>query len=364
MKIAIQGVGAVGGFGCGVAALQAALSSGAETVSFGPAPFQADRAGWPVYRSDTTPLGRLIPPRKLRRMDHFTKMGLLGARLALEDAGMTLENRDRLGIVVATGYGAARTTFGYQDSILDAGDIGASPTLFSHSVHNAAAANISILLGIRGPSLTVSQFEVSVASALLTARAWLAERRVDAVLFGGIDEYCDVLGYCLGRCIEKDGFPPKIQPFQFGLQSAIAGEGAAFFLLTGEGREGNRYGRIREIRVGRPSASPCLKPEREVVVLGADGDPACGAGYIEMLPPSVDAAAYAPLYGSFPSNQAFDLAAAAVMRNEETIYPVPGDGVEDSGIHAVETPTPLMDRDIRLIKCSRNGWVGDITCSM
>jgi 3-oxoacyl-[acyl-carrier-protein] synthase II len=361
MKTAIQGIGVVGAFGCGISDLQGALSSGNQPVTFGPAPFLPDRQEWPSYEAETSQLSRLIAPRKLRRMDRYTKMGLLGALLALEDAG-TEPDRNRLGIIVATGHGAARTTFKYQDSIIDDGDVGSSPTLFSHSVHNSAAANISILLGIRGPSLTVSQFELSVASALLTATLWLVEDRVDAVLFGGIDEYCDVMGYCLAKRYGDNAFARNIRPLDLDHQSAIAGEGAAFFLLSKEDPNNDRYGHIRQVRTGAIPANPVTEAPEEVIILGADGEKACAGGYRNLLPAAAPVAAYAPLYGSFPAAQAFDLAVAALSRSEKTVYPSPmGEG--NNTASAVETPTPLGDRDIRCIKCNPGGWFGDITCS-
>jgi 3-oxoacyl-[acyl-carrier-protein] synthase II len=195
LGLAIQGVGAVGAFGSGIQALRQALCAG--KVPLGT--LQVATAGGslelPAYRADTEPLEEFVSKRALRRIDHFSRLALLGGYLALQDAGRLEADRSRLGVVIATGYGAMQTTFAFLDSFIDGGDACSSPTHFSNSVHNAAAANLSILLGATGPSLTVSQFELSVHSALLTARQWLAEGRVDAVLLGGVDELGAVLGY-------------------------------------------------------------------------------------------------------------------------------------------------------------------------
>ena len=99
------------------------------------------------------------------------------------------ESRERLGVIIASGYGALKTTFAFLDSYLDFGYACSSPTHFSNSVHNAAAAHVSMQLQATAPSLTVSQFEMSTASALLTAAQWLAERRVERVLLGAVDEH-------------------------------------------------------------------------------------------------------------------------------------------------------------------------------
>ena len=123
-------------------------------------------------------LEEFLPARTLRRIDHFSRLGLLGSHLALADAELPEAERSRLGIIIASGYGATGMTYAFLKSFITDGDICASPTYFADSVHNSAAAHISIQLGATGPNLTVSDFHLSVPSALATARLWLAEERV------------------------------------------------------------------------------------------------------------------------------------------------------------------------------------------
>lgn len=310
--MAIQGIGLVGGFGCGRDAFAAALSGGAAPTR--PAPFAGGEI--PALLADTAPLTRFVDKRALRRIDHFSRLALLGAHLALEDAGLPAPERARLGLIVATGYGATATTFAFLDTVLDGGDALASPTHFSSSVHNAAAAHTAILLGITGPNLTVSQFEMSVPSALFAAQGWLAEGRVDAVLFGGVDEACAVLRYCWHRFFPEPS--DVIRPFEFDRQSAVPGEGAAFFLLTGDSGKA-RYGRITEVRQGNAAVRPPLLDEALLYLLGADGHRECGASYHRYLPASARCAAYAPSYGSLPVGPAFDLVVAGLVCRDDRL---------------------------------------------
>lgn len=319
--LAIQGIGAVGAFGCGVADLRKALASGSVSPHSVPVPAAGSEIELPVFRAATERLEEFIPRRSLRRIDHFSRLALLGACLALQDAGRLEADRSRLGVVIATGYGALRTTFSFLDSFIEGGDACSSPTHFSSSVHNAAAANVSILLGVTGPSLTVSQFEMSVPSALLTARQWLADGRVDAVLLGGVDEYGDVLGYCWKRFY---GVPDGVMlPLDFARQSAVAGEGAAFLLLTREAEA--RYGFVADVRQGNLAGALELGEEPRLV-LGADGHRECGTLYRRHLPAAARVAAYAPLYGSLPVGPAFDLAVAALAAGEDRLFAPPPQG--------------------------------------
>jgi 3-oxoacyl-[acyl-carrier-protein] synthase II len=331
MRIAVKGIGVTGGFGCGVASLSAALETGIGQVGEITVPSAQGPLQLPAYRAETERLDDFVPKRTLRRIDHYSKMGLLGAYLALEDGGLLGTDLSRLGVIVASGYGATATTFAFLDSIIGDGDICASPTHFANSVHNAAAANISIMLGAKGPSLTVSQFDMSAPSALLSARQWLAEGRVDAVLFGAIDELSDLIGYLWHRQRSPQRAGGGISPLTGG-ESSIIGEGAAFLLLTREDA-GRAYCTIDAVDMGSLYGGALSLPEDALLLLGADGRSELGARYRETVPAQAPVGCYAPLYGSMPAAAAFDLAAAALILQNGKAYAIPGAaGIDMNGI--------------------------------
>lgn len=363
MKLAIQGVGAVGGFGCGIEALRMALINQrvrAQSVSVktdqGPREMTA-------FLADTARLEDFLNKKALRRVDHFSKMALLGSFLALQDAGRLEDDRQRMGLVVATGYGACRTTFAFLDSFFESGDQLSSPIHFSNSVHNAAGANISMVLEISGPGLTVSQFGMSIPSALLTAGIWLEEGRVDSVLFGGVDEYSELLGHCWHRFFgETIGDVQDMKPTVFDLQSAIPGEGAAFFLLT-RAEEGNPspYGFIGEVNTGRYSREPSGTAEETLLFIGADGHKKCGSFYKRLLPEKALTACYTPLYGSLPVGPAFDLAIAALTIKNKRVFPSPYPSGENPALRIIEEETDFKGEKICCLKIGGEGEWGKIT---
>lgn len=322
MRIAIKGIGVTGGFGCGVTELRTALQGGMSRIGEISVPSARGPLQIPAFRADTEPLEEFVPKRSLRRIDRYSKMGLLGAHLALQDAGLLGTDLSRLGVVVASGYGATATTFAFLDSIIGDGDICASPTHFANSVHNAAAANISIMLGAKGPSLTVSQFDMSAPSALLSARQWLVEGRVDAVLFGAIDELSDLIGYLWQRQ-RAPFFTGATSPLATDTESSIIGEGAAFLLLTREGGE-KAYCTIDAVEVGNLYQGKLPLPDDALLLLGADGRRELGARYRATVPEGSRVACYAPIYGSMPAAAAFDLASAALILQNGAAFPIPG----------------------------------------
>lgn len=304
VRPAIQGIGVVGGFGSGIEALQTALCTGQVTPSALPVRDHTI----PAYLADLAPLDEFVPRRNLRRVDRFSQLALLGASLALQDAGRTVADCGRLGLIVASGYGPMCTTFAFLDSYLDGGDSCSSPTHFSNSVHNAAAANIAILLGIDGPNLTISQFEMSVHAAMMTACDWLQQNLVDSVLVGGVDECCEVLGYCWERFF---GIPQgPLQPLAFDKQTAIPGEGAGFMLLNHN--QLAKYGHFFECTLHGAGESLSNLPTN--LVLGADGHKECGKYYLERLNQLYSVTGYASIYGSIPVAPIFDIACTAIER--------------------------------------------------
>jgi 3-oxoacyl-[acyl-carrier-protein] synthase II len=356
MRVYINGIGVTGGFGRGVADLLSCLEKGVSQVK---TPVQASTPA-PAYLADTADLETFVPKRSLRRIDHFSQMALLGAYLALQDAGIPSLSGKRIGLVVCSGYGASNTTFSFLDSIIDDGDVCASPTLFSNSVHNAAAGHISILLEMDGPCLTVSQFEMSVPSGLLSACQWLQEGRVDQVLFGAVDEYCDVLGYCWQRFFGKNN-NNIMTPLSPGLQSAIPGEGSAFFLLSREKPDRSGYGSITDVHVGSFKEKDILLPEQTIFFLGADGHKGCDKSYSDFVPPGADAACYSPIYRSIPIGPAFDMAIAALSIKERRIFASPESVADQAGYKIIKEGSSISSRSISCLKLGKEGGFGVIT---
>ncbi len=320
MKAYIQGIGPLGGFGRGLNRLEQALKCGETRATSVTMDSAAGKIKVPALLAETAGLADFVNTRALRRLDHYIRMALLGSFCALEDAGLLETANRRLGIIVATGYGATCNTFDFQNSMITSEDPCGSPTKFSNSVHNAAAGNISILLNETGPNLSVSHFDMSFASAMLSAMHWLNEDRVDTILIGGVDEFCKVLGY-YWHChagedaeMDTDKLPGDFRP------RTIIGEGACFFVLT-KNDPGNRsYGCIESVEMGNILHGSVRLPEESVFILGATDFSPIENQFFDILPAEVPAATYTPVYGAIPVGQAFDLAIAALSVKSRTFH--------------------------------------------
>ena len=295
----VAGLGIVFPGGAGVSSLLAALNAGVplrgQALGKEPAAVlsvpSAAFAGKPV----------LAPAR---RADRFCKMSLLAAMEAMDGC---VADPARIGIILATAFGPHATVFKFVNDLLDFGDEKASPTVFSQSVHAAAASMIAVAAGLHGPALTVADLAMPFEEALTLADSWLASDRCDAVLVGAVDEVSDVLAHVARRkwALSPDGIA---RPSSNGQTAYVPGEGAVFFRLE--------RGQNARISVGEglsPSAACHLV---NAGALGSDD-----AELRKRILPSVPALTYVSLLGSTRIGSAFHLAIALLMRRENRLFP-------------------------------------------
>ena len=290
---------------------------------------EALREGWrppaqassslPVYRVDKETLTDRSVLRKSRRADRFSKMALLAAWDAAHDSSLDLETQaGSLAVILATGFGPHQTTFDFLDEIITYGDGNVSPTVFSHSVHNAAASYIALALNSRGPTLTLTRYAFSFQEALLLAQCWIDQRRCRNVLVGAVDVCGTAMEYVCGRKlrIAADG---KIKPFDFSSSpEAVPGEGSLFLMLTGEKSSGS-YCEIADVELYKDQFNaPC-----ELMIVEADGMAGAETKYRDLIDSDAALAGYAPLFGSMMTGSGFNCAAAALMLKNQVKYSSP-----------------------------------------
>lgn len=287
MTVSIRGIGPLGAFGAGRESLAAALHLN-ETS-------QCPQNGCRVFKADTSPLSNFVSAGKMRRMDHYASMVLLSAGLALEDAGLTGEEKKQTGIILSTGHGPIETGFSFLESFIDKGDSLSKPTRFSTSVHTFAASSLSLIFGIDGPVLNVSEFNLSFVSAMITAVTWLKEKRVSHVLVGGVDELSNAAMYAA----------PSLMP----------GEGGCFFVLS---EKPDAAVHLAHADIFDPGVTD-LSFLQTGCLIGREEDQNRLSGL-----KNDSFIAYETIYGSFPSATALDLACAVILQTRSNVTETPG----------------------------------------
>jgi 3-oxoacyl-[acyl-carrier-protein] synthase II len=338
MKAFIRGAGVVGGFGCRLSSLEEALRNhpAPDPVPVAPGS-SAVVSAVPAFTAKTGLLDQLIPPRALRRVDHYARMAILASALALEDAGMDNGVPENMGLIVATGMGPTANTLDLQPTDLEAADLALSPILFSNSVQNAAAAYIAMLLKLRGPSLSINQYEMAVPLAFQTAIDWLEEGRTETVLVGSIDSFSKALHEASLNC-------RNLKNTDSGQGAAVpVGEGSAFFILTRSGAQDIRQPFVHQVHVGAASRPDGPPIPNALILHNGHGPP---TGVMDQL--SVHAN-FAHLYGTFPTSMGMDVAAAMLLLRSEQLLRLSLPQF-DGGAAFHENP---------LICCLKKGETGD-----
>ena len=177
-----------------------------------------------------------ISVKNMRRMDKTSLMTAASARMALDDAGIqiTQVNRDRVGIILGTAFGATDVTIQFAGTLLSEGPASVNPILVPNIVMNAPAGHTSIELGFRGVNTTITQFAVSAETAIAYAAAEIRRGTADFILTGGVDIfskfYYESLTKFHALSPQNEG-PETCRPFDIDRNGAISGEGCGILCL-------------------------------------------------------------------------------------------------------------------------------------
>jgi hypothetical protein len=233
-----------------------------------------------------------------RRMSHFAKISFLSACYAIKDSGLDITGKS-IGIIQGSVYGPIISGFRAFDDLIDFGDNQLSPTNFSGSVFNTAAAYLSIAFNIQGPTLTHTSGLDTLYSSLLTAALWLEQKEVDYVIVGVGDEYAALFD-------NNDSNPTT------GLIPNC--EGWTTFILSRD--QAAKYGTIE---FGKQYSSLALKTDSKIIYSVWNEQIKSDLFDNQMFTDQFCNPVY--LRGSYPTGVAFDLA-LALLCNKNKRFPI------------------------------------------
>jgi 3-oxoacyl-[acyl-carrier-protein] synthase II len=178
----------------------------------------------PVYKDH-------IPANTIRRTSHILKMGISAGLICLKKNG----KNETDAIIVGTAMGCFEDTDKFLRSINDNDERMLTPTSFIQSTHNTVAGQLALLVKCHGYNFTYVHQDLSFEYALLDALLLLKEGEAENILVGGVDELIPPL--C--ELFERAGHIKKTEDLQKPIWNSdskghIAGEGAAFFNLSGK----------------------------------------------------------------------------------------------------------------------------------
>ena len=237
-RVAITGIGAVTPIGHGAEGLWAGVLRNASAVRsidrFDPSPFPSRVA---AQIDDFVPEDHL-DRKRARRLDRFSQLAVVAARMAAEDACWTRSPRDpaRTGIWIGSALGGVAFGEEQHEAYVSRGVRAVAPTLATVVFGGAAASNVAIDQGLRGPAVGNANSCASGAMAIGQAAHAIRAGIVDAAIAGGAEAPLApltfgafaMIGVLTGR---NDDPGTASRPFDVDRDGFVMAEGAAMLTL-------------------------------------------------------------------------------------------------------------------------------------
>jgi 3-oxoacyl-[acyl-carrier-protein] synthase II len=198
---------------------------------------------------------RWMPAKHIRRMDDFARYAVAAAVMAVDDAGLPLDEAQgrRIGVMLGNNNGGARTIFRTVAKFVEEGPKSVSPFYITAITTSLGAGQIAIRLGVRGPNFTIGNACASGLNGVGEAWRYVREGTCDAVLAGGTDALIDpteVAGFVASRAVScRNDEPTRAsRPFDRGRDGFVLSEGAAICVVEelghAQARGAHIYGEI------------------------------------------------------------------------------------------------------------------------
>jgi nodulation protein E len=238
VRVAITGLGCVSALGQGVSPTWEALIQGQTGIqpfskSYGDHPglqFQGPAAPAPAL--DLSGIEARFGAKIMASLDPLAMFASAAALEALNDAGLVdhpvLETRTA--ILFGAGSGGNATFEEGFGRIYDRKLGSVHPLTIPKSMISAPAAQLSMMLGVRGLAFTVSSACASSAHAIGEGMHMIRAGRADVALVGG-GEAALTLGSWLGWAALRAMAPDTCRPFSAHRKGMVLGEGAAMLVL-------------------------------------------------------------------------------------------------------------------------------------
>jgi len=221
-RVVITGVGAVSALGDGASALYERWKAGACGIESG---LGACREFEPTS---------VLSKKELRRTDRFVQLALVAGQEALAQAGWEDAppvDPARVGCVIGTGIGGISTIESQHEVLRESGPRRMSPLGIPLMMGNAAAANLALRHGFKGPAFSTVSACAAGADAIGTALRQIRAGDADAVVAGGAEAGITPLACACFGAMEALSESGISRPFDARRDGFVMGEGAGVLVL-------------------------------------------------------------------------------------------------------------------------------------
>lgn len=261
-RVVVTGLGTINPLGNDVATYWAGLVAGRSGVgpitSFN-ASDQEVRIAAEVKGFDPV---AYLGAKQARRMDRFSQLALAAADQAIADAGLTLDGRGanvHVGVVIGTGIGGIKTLLDNMEIMRERGPRRVSALMVPMLMPNAAAGEIAIKYGLRGPAMSLSSACATGTNAIGEAAEHIRRGAVEVMICGGSESVMHPLTIAglsnMGALSQRNDEPERAcRPFDAERDGFVIGEGAGVLVLESLEHAQNRGARIYAEVIGYGSS--------------------------------------------------------------------------------------------------------------
>ncbi len=238
-RVVVTGIGVIASNGIGKQAFWEAIKTGKSGIStitsFDPALFTTHFAG---EIKDFNP-EEYVLKKNLRRMDRTSQLAVAAAKMAVRDAKLdpgSNGSRERTGVMIGTAMAGHGYIMQQYEHFLKSGPSRVSPFVALASFPDACASQVSIELGVTGPSFSIATACSSASDAVGYAWEAIRSNTVDFIIMGGAEAgiYPGVLAaFCAARALSQRNDQPEkaCRPFNLDRDGFVLGEGAGMLVL-------------------------------------------------------------------------------------------------------------------------------------
>ena len=209
--------------------------SGIKTISrFDATPF-ASRIAGEVKDFDVT---TVLSPKEARRVDKFIHYGLAAGVEALNDAGISKNptNAERIGVNIGSGIGGLPLIEETDKILNETGPRKISPFFIPGAIINMVSGNLSIMYGLKGPSLAVVTACTTATHCIGESSRLIEYGDVDVMVAGGAESCISPLGvggFSAARALSTRNDDPATasRPWDARRDGFVLGEGAGVLVL-------------------------------------------------------------------------------------------------------------------------------------
>ncbi|MFA5316902.1 MAG: beta-ketoacyl synthase N-terminal-like domain-containing protein, partial [Dehalococcoidales bacterium] len=137
-----------------------------------------------------------VSRKDARHMDRFAQLAVAASVQALEQSGIkpNAGNECDIGIVIGSGIGGLTTLFEQTRVLVEKGPQRVSPFLIPMMIADVAAAQVSIVLGVKGPNLCTTSACSSGSDAIGVAGEVIRRGDAQVMIAGGSESVINPLG--------------------------------------------------------------------------------------------------------------------------------------------------------------------------